>query len=97
MLISKKLLMSFACCIVLSACQSPPQTVNQSPNKLPAKPPSNLNCSAPPPIENIWKLEPMLVEQGLIKPEMSKQDKETVIREYIRKKNAKYQHCRKGK
>ena len=39
----------------------------------------------------------MLVEQGLIKPEMSKQDKETVIREYIRKKNAKYQHCRKGK
>lgn len=55
------------------------------------------NCSAPAQIPDIWVLEPMLVKQGKINSEMTKEQKEAVIREYIRAKNEQYTKCKKGK
>lgn len=53
-------------------------------------------CSAPPAPQNIWKLEPMLKEKGLITEDMTHSEKEQVIRDYINKKNATYINCVKG-
>ena len=47
-------------------------------------------CSAPPPIQDIWKLEPLLIEQGTITAEMSREQREQLIRDYIRKKNERF-------
>ncbi|MCW8857811.1 MAG: hypothetical protein OQJ95_10645 [Kangiella sp.] len=63
-----------------------------NPHKGPVKP----ICSAPAPIQDIWKLEPMLIEKGLITEDMDKQQRETVIRDYINKKNSAYDKCLKG-
>lgn len=54
-------------------------------------------CSSPPPVKDIWVLEPMLIEQGLITQDMDKEQRETVIRNYIKKKNSTYEKCLKGK
>ncbi|AKE52446.1 hypothetical protein TQ33_1499 [Kangiella geojedonensis] len=54
-------------------------------------------CSAPPPPQNIWKLEPVLKEKGLITEDMTRPEKEQVIRDYINKKNSAYIKCVKGK
>ncbi|NVJ51603.1 MAG: hypothetical protein HWE11_14530 [Gammaproteobacteria bacterium] len=55
------------------------------------------NCSAPPPVRDIWALEPMLTNSGDIKPEMTREEKKAVILEYIRAKNETYSKCKKGK
>jgi len=52
-------------------------------------------CSAPPKVQDIWALEPMLTESGAIKPDMSKEQKEAVIRQYIRDKNQRFTNCNK--
>lgn len=54
-------------------------------------------CSTPPAPQNIWKLEPMLKQKGLIKDGMTKHQKEETIRNYINKKNSAYTQCIKGK
>lgn len=54
-------------------------------------------CSAPPPVKNIWVLEPMLIEKGLITEDMDKEQREAVINNYIKKKNSTYEKCLKGK
>ena len=54
-------------------------------------------CSTPPPPQNIWKLEPVLKEKGLITEGMTQSEKEQVIRDYINKKNSAYIKCVKGK
>ncbi len=64
-----------------------------NPHKGPIKP----ICSSPPPVENIWALEPMLIEKGLITQDMSKEQREAVIRNYINNKNSIYEKCLKGK
>ena len=54
-------------------------------------------CSAPAMPQNIWKLEPILKDKGLITEEMSKEQKEKVIRDYITKRNSAYiEKCEKG-
>ncbi|PXF63127.1 hypothetical protein [Kangiella spongicola] len=57
----------------------------------------NRICTSPPAPQNIWKLEPMLKQKGLIKDGMTKQQKEQIIRDYINKKNSAYTQCIKGK
>jgi hypothetical protein len=54
-------------------------------------------CSPPPAPQNIWKLEPMLKDKGLIKDGMSREQKEVIIRDYINKKNSAYTKCDTGK
>lgn len=54
-------------------------------------------CSAPVPVKDIWALEPMLIDKGLITNDMNKEQREVVIREYINKKNSVYENCLKGK
>ncbi len=88
-----------ALAVMLVGCKATDQEMNDSDSqisnsKLPIIKP---NCSAPPPIENIWVLEPMLTEKGLIKEGMSQEKKESVIRSYIHKKNQQYSRCLKGK
>jgi hypothetical protein len=78
----------------IAACAS--ETANTT-APAPTKPPKPA-CSAPPPIHDIWKLEPMLTEQGLITSEMSREQKETAIRDYIRKKNQTFlNNCQEKK
>ena len=69
-----------------STASEPAQTAASSPK---------LNCSAPPKVKDIWALEPMLTEKGLIVPSMSSEEKETVIRDYIRKKDEAFKNCNK--
>lgn len=63
-----------------------------NPHKGPVKP----VCSVPPPVKDIWKLEPMLIEKGLITEGMNKAEREAIIRDYINKKNSAYEKCLKG-
>ncbi len=46
-------------------------------------------------VSDIWKLEPMLTKKGLIRAEMDVDEKEQVIKEYIRNKNAAHENCAK--
>lgn len=78
--------------LLLSACANNDNTQQEQPVKL-IKP----VCSIPPAPRNIWKLELMLKVKGLITDNMTKEKKETVIRNYINKKNSTYTHCLKGK
>lgn len=70
----------------LSACASEPAS---SATPKPVVQPKPV-CSAPPPIPDIWKLEPLLLEQGKITAEMSREQREQAIREYIRAKNERF-------
>lgn len=63
----------------------------------PHKGPIQPICSTPPSAKNIWALEPMLIEKGLITQDMDKEQREAVIRNYIKKKNLTYEKCLKGK
>lgn len=64
-----------------------------NPHKGPVQP----ICSAPASVKDIWKLEPMLIEKGVITEVMDKEQRELVIRDYINKKNSVYENCLKGK
>lgn len=77
---------------VLEEQQSTGSDPQFNPHKGPVKP----VCSAPAPIQDIWQLEPMLIDKGLITEDMDKEQRETVIRDYIKKKNSAYDKCLKG-
>ncbi|MCW8876661.1 MAG: hypothetical protein OQK51_06325 [Kangiellaceae bacterium] len=93
--------LSLICCVLLvSACQNGSDQTSQSTTELTNS--STLStkipvaCKQPAPIEDIWKLEPILVAKGTITTEMSQGEKEVAIKEYIAKKNAQYKLCLKG-
>lgn len=84
--------------ISLVGCKEESQAESSSdsqfnPHNGPVKP----VCSAPAPVKDIWALEPMLIDKGLITNDMNKEQREAVIREYINKKNSVYENCLKGK
>ena len=83
------ILMAFS--LLLSCSQKEQATeVAQKPNiKIPRE------CKKPAQVLDIWKLEPMLIKSGKIQENMVKAEKETIIREYIRKKNEQYRICTK--
>ena len=87
-------LFAVASALLMLGCQSASQSEEVSENVVS---PVQFNCSAPPQIENIWKLEPLLIKKGLITEEMTKEQRASIIKQYIRDKSAKYQNCRKGK
>lgn len=91
------------CCVLLvSACQNAsdqtqtPQSTTELTDSSAVSTKIPVACKQPAFVEDIWKLEPILVEKGAITTEMSKGDKEKVIKEYIAKKNAQYKLCLKG-
>lgn len=92
------LLMCLLAFLGLAACKNDVQaeeaTSEHSFN--PQKGPVQPICSTPAPIQDIWKLEPMLIEKGLITEDMDREQRETVIRDYINKKNSAYDQCLKG-
>ncbi|HEY9030730.1 MAG TPA: hypothetical protein VIM93_05160 [Kangiella sp.] len=77
---------------VLEEQQGTDSDLQFNPHKGPVKP----VCSAPAPIQDRWKLESMLIDKGLITEDMDKEQRETVIRDYIKKKNSAYDKCLKG-
>ncbi|MBD3654368.1 hypothetical protein [Kangiella sp.] len=84
--------------ISLVGCKEQSQAESDSDSQFnPHKGPVPPICSAPPPVKDIWVLEPMLIEKGLITEDMDKKQREAVIREYINKKNSVYENCLKGK
>lgn len=107
----KKYLIPSLAALLLLACA--PQTDNitsQTPSNSPVNQSSQESltaessgaikkriCSSPPAPQNIWKLEPILKQKGLIKDGMTKKQKEQIIRDYINKKNSAYTQCIKGK
>ncbi len=56
-----------------------------------------LHCYMPPPIQDIHKLEPLLIKQGLISENMTFEEKDKALRDYIRRKNQAFNLCKKGK
>lgn len=97
-MIGKKTLLSANCLsamfgvFALAACQSAdrPEIAKEPDTTTPKQ-----KCSAPPKVPDIWALETMLTESGDIKAGMSKEQKEAVIREYIRDKNQRFIECNK--
>lgn len=83
----------------LMACAAEPAATNSpaTPPKSGTPPTAAIKCSAPPPVRDIWALEPMLSKDGLITAEMSREQKEQVIREYIRQKSQTYLNCKEKK
>jgi len=55
------------------------------------------NCGTVPPIQDIHKLEPILIKQGLITENMTLEEKEQALRDYINRKNQTFNLCKKGK
>ncbi len=53
------------------------------------------NCSAPPPVRDIWALAPMLRKEGVIHDAMSRDEQEHAIRAYIAKRNEQFLKCNK--
>jgi len=91
--LSTRLLLLAVATTLMAACASEPAiSATTSPVTSPTP-----KCSAPPPVRDIWKLEPMLTEQGLITTDMTGEQKERVIRDYIGKKNEFYLNCKNHK
>lgn len=78
--------------LALSACAGSAESTHP-----PVVQTSKVVCSAPPPIKDIWALEPSLKRQGKIDDSMSPEQKETVIRAYIRERNQIFIKCKEGK
>ena len=76
---------------LISACTNK-EPVTEEPPQLAARIP--VECKQKVKVHDIWKLEPMLIKSGKIQENMSKDEKETIIRKYIRKKNAQNKHCK---
>jgi len=55
-----------------------------------------VECKQPVQVQDIWKLEPILVRKGEITVEMNKDEKEKIIQAYIARKNKQYKICLKG-
>jgi len=85
--------------LVVTGCNQAAQNNQNSTINAPLPPKQTLPkaCKQSVQVQDIWKLEPILIKNGKIKENMTKAEKETVIREYIRKKNQHYQLCSKGK
>lgn len=81
-----------ALALTVSACAGQAETESPPPAK-----PTAVTCTAPPPIKDIWALEPSLKRQGKIDDSMSIEQKETVIRAYIRERNQIFIKCKEGK
>jgi len=95
----------FAVLLLINACdrfdpQSASEVVksdtlsNNAPSK-PVKLPRA--CKQPTAVADIWQLEPLLVKTGQIKETMSKAEKESIIHQYIVKKNGQYKACMSSK
>jgi len=92
---------------LLASCQSPMGSTSEnndssesndlSVNLSSETPSLPVRCSKPPLVDDIWKLEPMLIKKGEIEATMSREEKEVIIRQYIRNKNEKFRQCSKGK
>lgn len=85
---------------LLAGCKSPQSADNQDSSAIQvdnASNPIKVTCNTPRMVQDIWKLEPMLTEKGLIKADMNRDEKEKIIRSYIAKKNEQYQKCNQGK
>jgi hypothetical protein len=54
-------------------------------------------CGSAPAIQDKGKIEQSLRKKGTITPEMSQQQSDALVKEFIQKKNAQYQRCIKGK
>jgi hypothetical protein len=53
-------------------------------------------CGSAPIIKDKNKIEQSLRSKGTITPEMSQQESDALVKEFIQKKNAQYQRCIKG-
>lgn len=51
---------------------------------------SRINCSAPPPVHDIWALEPLLIKSGRIQEDMNQVQREHEIRAYIAQTNQEF-------
>jgi len=81
----------------LTACSTGPGEVNSATNNTP--PVNNLKqispCGAVPPIRDRSKLKQSLQERGLIKEQMSLDEADRVVAEYINKRQQAFEHCPK--
>lgn len=85
--------LSIGCLLIpiITACQN---SIEPSLAKKPVTIPKQ--CLHPAKVNDIWKLEPILAERGLIDESMSKEEKAKAINAYIAEKYAQYQSCLKG-
>ncbi len=55
-----------------------------------------VNCSALPPVQDIWQLEDMLLRKGTLTADMSREQREAAIRKYLAARNAAHLEQCKG-
>ncbi|RTR37314.1 hypothetical protein EKG38_19105 [Shewanella canadensis] len=85
---------------MLTACASGPDDRSSSANDALSDAPVNNQkqispCGAMPPIKDRSKLKQSLLERGLIKEEMSLDETDRVVAEYISKRQQAFEHCPK--
>ncbi|MDQ7051105.1 MAG: hypothetical protein Q9M92_16900 [Enterobacterales bacterium] len=56
-----------------------------------------ISCKQLVKVQDIWRLEPMLLKSGKIKESMDQAEKETIIHQYIEAKNRQYKACLSSK
>ncbi len=89
----------FCFCVAFMSITLGCQNNTDQPDVLVTKPkPINIPiaCKQSAQVQDIWKLEPILVKNGEITTTMSKEEKEKRIHAYIARKNKQYQICLKG-
>lgn len=96
----KSLFTTCLCIFLLNGCQSKdePQTATPSP-QVATDPKMESTClQSTPPIQDLTKIESMLLEQGTITADMSQAQKEQIINDFIKRKNQAFKSCNsKGK
>ncbi|NVJ61372.1 MAG: hypothetical protein HWE27_13335 [Gammaproteobacteria bacterium] len=66
------------------------QPADKDKNRLKFK---NLTCSGVVIPKDIWALEAMLIEEGLINPDMPEEKKQQIIEDYIKQQKSSFPKC----
>jgi len=79
-----------------SACQSStPQAENPTPPVTPAAPAPLTPCGSGAPHLDRDKIKQLLLEQGVLTPEMTQEQQQQILSDYIRKRQQAYSKCKK--
>lgn len=81
---------------VLAACTTTDSVSHNTSPTPPATQDLPVNCSALPPVHDIWQLEDMLLRNGTLTADMNRDQRESAIRQYIAARNATHLEQCKG-
>ena len=78
-----------------SACQSSPQAENSTTPAPTVAPVPLTPCGSGAPHLDREKIKQLLLEQGVLTPEMTQEQQQQILSDYIRKRQQAYSKCKK--